>query len=218
MVKRRISARNVCLFTWRCLARRFARVTFEAMLYWRQPDRPEGARYDSPGRSPGAWCQTKSKVPKGRASMPQSLSNVLLHIVFSTKNREPLVDELIEPEVHAYLATVCKSIGCPAHKIGGTDDHVHIACTLSRTVPISSLVQEIKQDSSKWMKTCGEKYRSFAWQNGYGAFSIGQGQLEHLRRYIANQRAHHRRESFQDEFRAILGRYQVAYDERYVWD
>lgn len=150
--------------------------------------------------------------------MPQSLSNVLLHLVFSTKHREPLLDESIDSEVHAYLATACKSCGCPAHRIGGTDDHVHIACTLSRTIAVSTLVQEIKQDSSKWIKTRGERYRSFAWQNGYGAFSIGQGQLEHLRRYIANQREHHRRESFQDEFRTLLDRYRVEYDERYVWD
>ena len=150
--------------------------------------------------------------------MAQSLSNVLLHIVFSTKNRQPFVDEAIEQDLFNYLATACKSLKCPAHKIGGTDDHVHIACTLARTVSISELVQHVKQDSSQWIKGKGDKHRDFAWQNGYGAFSIGQSQLPALRQYIANQREHHRQESFQEEFRAVLRKYGVDFDERYVWD
>ncbi|WP_425399816.1 IS200/IS605 family transposase [Aeoliella sp.] len=90
--------------------------------------------------------------------MAQSLSNVLLHLVFSTKQRQALIETDIETELHAYLVTICKTLNCPAHKIGGTDDHVHIACSLSRTVAISTLVQELKQDSSKWIKTRGRRY------------------------------------------------------------
>jgi putative transposase len=98
------------------------------------------------------------------------------------------------------------------------DDHVHIACSLSRTMAISKLLEEIKSSSSKWIKTRGDRYRDFTWQNGYGAFSIGQSQLLDLRDYIGNQREHHRRLTFQEEYRNLLAKYEVEYDERYVWD
>ena len=149
--------------------------------------------------------------------MAQSLSNVLLHLVFSTKNRQPLIDASIAPEVHAYLVTACKTLECVPIKVGGFTDHVHIACKLSRTVTIASLVQQLKQDSSKWIKSKGTRYASFAWQNGYGAFSIGHSQLEALKSYIANQPEHHRQLSFQDEFRKLLTRYGIEWDERYIW-
>ena len=150
--------------------------------------------------------------------MAQSLSNILLHIVFSTKNREPFIDESIERDLFKYVAKVARTLHCPTHGIGASDDHIHIACSLARTVPVSKLIQEIKQDSSHWMKQHGVAYVDFAWQNGYGAFSIGQSQLSDLERYIAGQRDHHRRESFQDEFRCLLNRYEVDFDERYLWD
>jgi REP element-mobilizing transposase RayT len=150
--------------------------------------------------------------------MPQSLSNVLLHIVFSTKHRRPYIDVGIEENLFKYLAGPCRNLNCPSHKIGAADDHIHIACTLARTLSISKLVEELKTESSKWFKTQGQRYAEFSWQNGYGAFSIGQSQLEDLRRYIALQRDHHQRTSFQDEFRAILRKYGVEFDEQYVWD
>jgi REP element-mobilizing transposase RayT len=150
--------------------------------------------------------------------MAQSLSNVLLHIVFSTKNRHPWIDVDIEEELFKYIAGTCRKLGCPSHKIGGADDHIHIACSLSRTMAISQLLEEVKTGSSKWIKTKADQYIDFAWQNGYGAFSIGQSQLPDLKNYVGNQREHHRRLSFQDEFRQILAKYDVEYDERYVWD
>ncbi len=150
--------------------------------------------------------------------MAQALSNVLLHIVFSTKGRRPWIGEEIETELFKYVAGTCRGVGCPSHAIGASDDHIHIACSLGRTMAISKLVEEIKTSSSKWMKAKGVEYAEFAWQNGYGAFLIGQSQLDDLRRYIANQREHHRRASFQDEMRALLARYEVEFDERYVWD
>jgi putative transposase len=104
----------------------------------------------------------------------QSLSNVILHLVFSTKNRRPWIDVEIETELFKYLAGTCREIKCPSHKIGGTDDHIHIACSLTRTTAISALIEEIKTSSSKWMKTKDLQYADFAWQNGYGAFSVGQ--------------------------------------------
>jgi putative transposase len=148
----------------------------------------------------------------------QSLSNILLHIVFSTKNRKPFIHQLVETELFKYVATACRTLDCPTHAVGGIDDHIHIACSLARTITVSKLVQEIKQDSSKWMKTKGEHFSAFAWQNGYGAFSIGQSQLKDLRDYIANQREHHRHTSFEEELRAICEKYGVALDERYAWD
>jgi REP element-mobilizing transposase RayT len=154
----------------------------------------------------------------GEVPMAQSLSNVLLHIVFSTKHRQPLIDPAIESELFKYVATICRTLDCPTHAIDAADDHIHISCSLSRTSPISKLVQEVKQDSSKWIKCKETKYTAFAWQNGYGAFSIGPSQLDDLRRYIANQREHHRRISFQDEFRELLKRYKIDFDEQYVWD
>ena len=172
--------------------------------------------YPSAAFQADVWC-----VPRflpGAHPMAQSLSNILLHIVFSTKNRRPLIDISIEQELFKYLATACNTLYCPSHAIGCSDDHIHIACSLSRTISVSKLVQELKQDTSKWMKTKGPQYAAFSWQNGYGAFSIGQSQLEDLKRYIANQREHHRRITFQDEYRELLRRYNIAFDERYVWD
>jgi putative transposase len=150
--------------------------------------------------------------------MSQSLSDVLLHLVFSTKNRDPLIDVRIEEELFKYIGGICRELKCPSHKIGGTDDHVHIACSLSRTITISKLLEEVKSSSSKWIKTKGAQYAAFAWQNGYGAFSIGQSQLPNLCRYIADQREHHRKQSFQDEYRDLLAKYGVEYEEQYVWD
>jgi len=148
--------------------------------------------------------------------MPQSLSNILLHLVFSTKNRHALIEPDVEEELWRYLASICTAHGCQAHRVGGTVDHVHILCGLARTVPASSLLGKIKTSSSKWMKTRG--VGEFAWQNGYGAFSIGQSQFEAVAAYIARQKQHHHRLTFQEEYREFLRKYRVEYDERYVWD
>jgi REP element-mobilizing transposase RayT len=148
--------------------------------------------------------------------MSQSLSNILIHLVFSTKNRVPLITSGVEDELWRYLSGTSLGVGCPAHRIGGCPDHVHIACSLGRTVAVSDLVEAIKTSSSKWMKTRGVP--DFAWQNGYGAFSIGQSQLDDLKAYIDGQKQHHQRRTFQDEYRAFLKNYEIPYDERYVWD
>jgi putative transposase len=150
--------------------------------------------------------------------MSQSLANVLVHIIFSTKNRAPFIKPDIENELFPYLASIFKSNRSPTHQIGGTEDHVHIVCSLSRTTSIANLLEEAKKSSSKWIKTKGQKYSKFAWQNGYGAFSIGQSQLPVVKKYIAGQKEHHRRKTFQEEFREFLRKYQIQFDERYVWD
>jgi len=136
--------------------------------------------------------------------MSQSLSRILIHVVFTTKDRQRFLDESIEGALHAYLATVCREEACHAYRVGGADDHVHVVCTLSRTVTVSKLVEHIKKVSSVWMKERGEEYRTFYWQRGHGAFSIGPGQLEDLVGYISKQREHHKNVSFQDEYRGFL--------------
>ncbi len=150
--------------------------------------------------------------------MPQSLSQIILHIVFSTKDRRPWIRPDIESELHRYLVSVCNACDCPVRYIGGGADHVHLVCTLSRTVAVSDLLEEIKKRSSKWVKTRDGAFRLFAWQRGYGVFSLGQSQLGSVARYVTQQSEHHKKRDFQEEFRALLRRYGVAYDERYVWD
>ena len=150
--------------------------------------------------------------------MAQSLANILVHLIFSTKNRARLIRPDVEDALWRYLAKACKTCGCPAHKIGGTEDHVHIVCNLSRTITVAKLLEEIKKSSSQWIKTEGPQLAQFSWQAGYGAFSIGQSQLETVKRYIANQKEHHRRRTFQEAFREFLHKYGIEYDERYVWD
>jgi putative transposase len=150
--------------------------------------------------------------------MPQSLSSILIHLIFSTKNREPFLTCEIDAELYPYMASIFKAMKSPALIINGTSDHIHTLFSLSRVLTIASLVEEVKTESSKWIKTKGKQFRNFHWQSGYGAFSIGQSQVPTVRRYITRQKEHHRRVSFQDEYRKFLNVYGVEYDERYVWD
>ena len=151
--------------------------------------------------------------------MPQSLSKVYLHIVFSTKNRVPfLSDRDLRRETHAYLAGACRNLGSPSLIVGGVEDHVHISCFMSRTRTIADFIGELERESSKWLETKSSSLSDFRWQSGYGVFSISPSHVDDLRTYIADQENHHRRETFQDEFRRLLKKYGVDYDERYVWD
>lgn len=150
--------------------------------------------------------------------MGQSLVKNYMHIVFSTKHREPLILESVENELYAYLGGICKTMECNPIKIGGYTDHIHILCMLSKKIALMDLLEETKSHSSKWIKTKGEEFSNFYWQNGYGAFSVSHGHVERVINYIANQKAHHSKNIFQDEFRILLKKYEVEYDERYVWD
>lgn len=150
--------------------------------------------------------------------MPQSLSFLLIHVVFSTKDRAPLLDHEIRPRLHAYLATVARDADCECFRAGGVADHVHLAIRLSRTVTTAKLVETLKNSSSKWLKTQSPELAAFAWQRGYGAFSAGPSDLDALVHYIDHQEEHHRTRTFQDEYRAFLTKYGVNHDERYVWD
>ena len=150
--------------------------------------------------------------------MPQSLAKNLIHLVFSTKHRQPwLPDEVREP-LFAYQAGIFRQWESPALIIDGVEDHVHALFLLSKNHALKKIVEEVKKGSSKWMKTDGTKNGDFHWQNGYGAFSVSESNVADVRRYIENQREHHRKMTFQDEFRALLTRHRVEFDERYVWD
>ena len=120
--------------------------------------------------------------------------------------------------MHEYLGGICRELDCPAIRIGGVEDHVHVLCRLGRSVRIADLVRDLKRDSSKWVKEKFPDLPDFAWQSGYGTFSISPNHVDRLVSYIANQQEHHRRESFQDEFRRLLRKYEIEWDERYVWD
>ena len=150
--------------------------------------------------------------------MPQSLANVVVHLAFSTKDRAACLGPSIRPALHAYLATVARNAGCDCPRIGGVADHVHLAVRLSRTVTIAALVEELETSSSKWLKTQSPELGGFAWQRGYGVFSVGPTDLDALLAYLDNQEEHHRTKTFQDEYRAFLTSHGITYDERYVWD
>ena len=151
--------------------------------------------------------------------MAQSLAKILVHTVFSTKERRPwLRDTALREEAHRYLGGILTHLDCHSLIVGGVEDHVHLLHTLSRTYAIAEVVKEIKRGSSIWLKTKSPKLADFEWQAGYGAFSIGQSQVDDVRAYITGQEEHHRKISFQDEFRALLKRYEIEFDERYVWD
>lgn len=150
--------------------------------------------------------------------MPQSLSKILIHVIFSTKNRAPKIAESIEPKLHAYIAATIRELGCEAYRVGGTSDHVHIACSLSRTTTVSKLLETIKSASSKWMKEQGAGFSDFAWQSGYAVFSLGESQLPVLLKYIENQKEHHATVDFKEELIQLFEKYEVAFDERYVWE
>lgn len=150
--------------------------------------------------------------------MPQSLSSILVHLIFSTKNREPFISLAIESELHPYMATIFREHDSPSLIIDGTSDHLHMLFALSRTIAVADLVEEVKTGSSKWIKTKGSEFRNFHWQKGYGAFSVAQSNVEVVKRSIHNQKQHHRRVTFQDEYREFLKRYHVEFDKRYVWD
>ncbi|NJM36865.1 MAG: IS200/IS605 family transposase [Akkermansiaceae bacterium] len=150
--------------------------------------------------------------------MSQSLAQIMLHLVFSTKDRKPMLNDEIRDELHAYIGGIITSLKGTLLKSGSASDHIHLLIAQSRTISVADLVQEIKTGSSKWIKTKGDQYRNFHWQGGYGIFSISPSHRDILEAYIANQAAHHRKETFQDEYRRLLAKYKIEFDERYVWD
>jgi putative transposase len=150
--------------------------------------------------------------------MPQSLSNIVIHLIFSTKDRQPILQEDVRPDLHRYLAAVLKNMGCPAITIGSQPDHVHVLFNLGKTQSVSDVAEEIKKSSSRWIKTKVDGYRSFSWQRGYGAFSVSESNVAAVRKYIDNQPDHHRWMSFQEELIKFLSLNKIAHDEKYLWE
>src|SRR5215204_1607407 len=151
--------------------------------------------------------------------MAQSLSRLWTHLIFSTKNRFPfLTDKVLRAEMHAYLAEMLRKLNCETLIVGGVEDHAHSLFALSRTYPIASVVKEVKRTSSGWIKEASPRLSQFHWQGGYAAFSVSQSNLAEVIQYIENQEEHHKRVTFQDEYRTFLKAYGVDYNERYVWD
>lgn len=150
--------------------------------------------------------------------MGQSLHSLGVHIIFSTKGRAPLLSAEIRPRVHAYLATALQTLGCKGINVGGVEDHVHILCLFTKTHSTTDMIKVIKQDSSKFAKTLNASMFDFHWQSGYGLFGVSPSLFDVVREYVHRQEDHHRKESFQEEFRRLLIEARVDFDERYVWD
>jgi REP element-mobilizing transposase RayT len=150
--------------------------------------------------------------------MPQSLSNILIHLIWSTKDRHPWLETGIRDKTHAFLHGAVRQMDCEAYRVGGVADHVHLAVRLSRTLTVADVAKEVKTASTKWLKEQGREFNGFHWQQGYGAFSVGMSQRETLLHYIDTKEEHHRTRTFQEEYRDFLRKYEIEYDERYVWD
>ncbi|MFT5471412.1 MAG: putative transposase [Verrucomicrobiales bacterium] len=150
--------------------------------------------------------------------MPQSLTQLYAHLIFSTKNRHPFIDSEIRPKLHGCLAKLVRDQDCPFVVVGGVADHVHILFDIGKMRSPVKIVEVVKRESSKWMKTMGPGYEKFYWQSGYGMFSVSPTHRVAVEKYVRCQEEHHRAVSFQDEFRGFLKRYRVEYDEGYVWD
>jgi len=150
--------------------------------------------------------------------MPQSLAKIYIHLIFSTKNRERLIQDDVRADLHAYMGGTLKGLGCLPIEINTEPDHAHLLFVMTRTETLSDVVGQVKKSANDWLRARGSQFAGFYWQGGYGAFSVSQSAVEEVRGYIRNQREHHRQVSFQDEFRAFLKRYEIEFDERYVWD
>ena len=151
--------------------------------------------------------------------MPQSLSNLIIHLVYSTKIRKPFLrDDSVRDEMHRQLGGTSKTLGCPPLLVGGVEDHVHILARQARTITVADWVKELKRVTSLWIKEKHPDLQDFQWQAGYGAFSVSQSNADQVVKYIQEQKEHHKRFDFQTEYRGLLERHGIEYDERYVWD
>lgn len=148
--------------------------------------------------------------------MAQSLSKIYLHIIFHTKTTSPVVNEEHIAQLHSYVGKLVNTTGCQVICVGGTENHVHALLLFSKTETVAHVVEEMKRNSSRWIKTLAPIYDKFAWQGGYAAFSVSQSQVETVINYIRNQKEHHKKQSFRDEYLQFLQLYGIEYDEKYV--
>jgi len=185
---------------------------------------PQGQTIVAQGNALGITIPTISKPCKGGLTpnaidlMPQSLANIYVHLIFSTKDRFPFLKDDVRDELHAYMATVLANLKCPAVLINSVEDHVHILFNMSRTVALATAVEEVKKTSSKWIKTKSAMLAKFSWQAGYGGFSVSESNVGKVANYIQGQEEHHRVKSFQEEYREFLEKHKIEYYEKYVWD
>ena len=149
--------------------------------------------------------------------MPQSLSKIYLHVIFHIKTTSPAIRPDDLERVHAYIGQLVNATGCTNIWTGGVEDHVHCLCMLSREVTVAHLVEELKRNSSRWLKTLDTRYAAFEWQGGYAVFSVSQSVADTTLTYIKNQREHHKKVSFQDEYRKFLELYNIDFSEEYVF-
>jgi REP element-mobilizing transposase RayT len=149
--------------------------------------------------------------------MANSYLQVYIHYIFSTKNRKPLIKPEFEKKLFAYIGGIGRKMKTPVLVCGGMPDHIHLVVSLSGTKSVSKTIQEIKSNSSKWINENHVTQQKFAWQRGYGAFSLGQSGLKNATRYIQNQKEHHKHKTFKEEYIEFLERYKIEYDEQYVW-
>ena len=150
--------------------------------------------------------------------MASTLTRILVHITFSTKQRAAQIPPAIEPDLYAYIGGICRRMESPLLAMGGTADHVHMLASLGKTMALCDLMLNVKRDSSKWMRDKEGTHADFGWQDGYFGFSIGESGVVGLRAYIANQKEHHKKIDFKEEVRTFLRKYGIGWDERYVWD
>ena len=150
--------------------------------------------------------------------MSQTLTSLLVHLIFSTKNRVSIITPEVEPDLFAYMGGILKNCESRLLDAGGTSDHVHLLVSQSKNIALSALMKELKKSSSAWSKTAGRRFQDFHWQDGCGAFSISQRVMPEMKRYLANQKEHHRKQTFQEELIQFLEEYEIEYDEQYLWN
>lgn len=150
--------------------------------------------------------------------MAQTIFSCYFHIIFSTKNRVKVISPEVEKEIYAFIGAICKRYGSVLLSAGGASDHIHLLISVGKNHLVPSLVGDIKRSSSKWLKTKGGLMTKFGWQDGYSAFSVGYLQLDKVKQYILNQREHHAKKIFEDEMRGFYKKYQIDFDEKFIWD
>ncbi|MBD3311677.1 MAG: IS200/IS605 family transposase [Candidatus Magasanikbacteria bacterium] len=149
--------------------------------------------------------------------MAQSLSKMFIHIIFHKKYNSPVILNETKNELFAYMGAILKDNESTPILINGVEDHVHILCVMSKNIALSKLIEEIKKNSSRWIKTKGKHYKNFAWQGGYGGFSVSSSLHEKTKKYIQNQEAHHKKMSYKEEYLLFLKEYGIEFDEKYLW-
>ncbi len=149
--------------------------------------------------------------------MPRSYTNLIYHIVFSTKDRLPLITVDREERLYDYIGGIIRGLGGISLGINGVEDHAHILAKLRPDKSVSDVLRDLKSNASGWMHNVFPDAKDFSWQNGYGAFSVGPTEIERVKRYIANQKIHHGKQSFEEEFVELLKVHEIEFDRRYLW-